>query len=122
MKSRRLLKLVLFSGIISLSGCSSVMSHTGGKEGTYPGTRSSAQTLGDSDTNWGVKSLVALDMPFTAVMDTLLLPWDMFRTDSSIKSRVEKREGHAGDQLGDTASADACPVSYRPVCVTHSWR
>lgn len=74
MKSRRLLKLVLFSGIISLSGCSSVMSHTGGKEGTYPGTRSSAQTLGDSDTNWGVKSLVALDMPFTAVMDTLLLP------------------------------------------------
>lgn len=92
MKSRRLLKLVLFSGIISLSGCSSVMSHTGGKEGTYPGTRSSAQTLGDSDTNWGVKSLVALDMPFTAVMDTLLLPWDMFRTDSSIKSRVEKSE------------------------------
>lgn len=57
---------------------------------------------GDSDTNWGVKSLVALDMPFTAVMDTLLLPWDMFRTDSSIKSRVEKeREGYAGDQLGD---------------------
>ena len=92
MKSRRLLKLVLFSGIISLSGCSSVMSHTGGKEGTYPGTRSSAQTLGDSDTNWGVKSLVALDMPFTSVMDTLLLPWDMFRTDSSIKSRVEKSE------------------------------
>lgn len=92
MKSRRLLKLVLLSGIISLSGCSSVMSHTGGKEGTYPGTRSSAQTLGDSNTNWGVKSLVALDMPFTAVMDTLLLPWDMFRTDSSIKSRVEKSE------------------------------
>lgn len=92
MKSRRLLKLVLFSGIISLSGCSSVMSHTGGKEGTYPGTRSSAQTLGDNNTNWGVKSLVALDMPFTAVMDTLLLPWDMFRTDSSVKSRVEKSE------------------------------
>jgi hypothetical protein len=35
---------------------------------------------------------VALDMPFTAVMDTLLLPWDMFRTDSSVKSRVEKSE------------------------------
>jgi hypothetical protein len=48
--------------------------------------------LGNSDANWGTKSLVALDMPFTAVMDTLLLPWDMFRTDSSIKSRVEKSE------------------------------
>lgn len=39
-----------------------------------------------------MKSLVALDMPFTAVMDTLLLPWDLFRTDSSVKSRVEKSE------------------------------
>ena len=87
-----LLKLILFSGIIISSGCSSVMSHTGGKEGTYPGTRSSAQTLGDDDTNWGVKSLVALDMPLTAVMDTLLLPWGMVRTDSSVKSRVEKSE------------------------------
>ncbi len=48
--------------------------------------------LSDDDTNIGMKSLVALDMPFTAVMDTLLLPWDMFRTDSSIKSRVEKSE------------------------------
>ncbi|MEN0614053.1 YceK/YidQ family lipoprotein [Klebsiella indica] len=87
-----LVKLILFSGIISLGGCSSVMSHTGGKEGTYPGTRSSAQMLGDDNTSLGVKSLVALDMPFTAVMDTLLLPWDMFRTDSSVKSRVEKSE------------------------------
>ncbi|WP_038161242.1 YceK/YidQ family lipoprotein [Trabulsiella guamensis] len=87
-----LLKLTLFSGMMILSGCSSVMSHTGGKEGTYPGTRASAAMLGDDDTNWGTKSLVALDMPFTAVMDTLLLPWDLFRTDSSVKSRVEKSE------------------------------
>ena len=92
MMKNGLLKLVLFSGMISLGGCSSVMSHTGGKEGTYPGTRASAQMLGDSDANWGTKSLVALDMPLTAVMDTLLLPWDMFRTDSSVKSRVEKSE------------------------------
>ncbi|AYZ20838.1 YceK/YidQ family lipoprotein [Klebsiella pasteurii] len=92
MMKNGLLKLVLFSGMISVGGCSSVMSHTGGKEGTYPGTRASAQMLGDSDANWGTKSLVALDMPLTAVMDTLLLPWDMFRTDSSVKSRVEKSE------------------------------
>lgn len=92
MKSRRLLKLVLFSGIISLSGCSSVMSHTGGKEGTYPGTRASAAMIGDDETNWGTKSLAVLDMPFTAVMDTILLPWDLFRKDSSVRSRVEKSE------------------------------
>jgi len=35
---------------------------------------------------------VAIDMPFTALMDTLLLPWDLFRTDDSVKSRVEKSE------------------------------
>lgn len=48
--------------------------------------------LSDDDTGIGTKSLVVLDMPFTAVMDTLLLPWDIFRKDNSIKSRVEKSE------------------------------
>jgi len=82
----------LLSGMVVVSGCSSVMSHTGGKEGVYPGMKASSTMLSDDDTNIGMKSLVVLDMPFTAVMDTLLLPWDMFRTDSSIKSRVEKSE------------------------------
>ena len=104
-----LLKLVLFGGIISLGGCSSVMSHTGGKEGTYPGTRASAQMLGDSNANWGTKSLVALDMPLTAVMDTLLLPWDMFRQFGEI-ARGKERGRDAGDQFRDPASADANPL------------
>ena len=46
-----------------------MMSHTGGKEGTYPGTRASATMIGDDETNWGTKSLAILDMPFTAVLD-----------------------------------------------------
>ena len=50
---------------------------------------------GDDETNWGTKSLAILDMPFTAVMDTLLLPWDVFRKDSSVRSRVEKSEANA---------------------------
>lgn len=95
-----LLKPILWSGIIALAGCSSVMSHTGGKEGTYPGTRASAQMLGDDSNGWGTKSLVAVDMPLTAVMDTLLLPWDMFRTDDSVKSRVEKSE-QANQSIND---------------------
>lgn len=52
--------------MLLLSGCSSVMSHTGGKEGTYPGTRASATMIGNDETNWGTKSLAILDMPFTA--------------------------------------------------------
>lgn len=79
------------------------MSHTGGKQGTYPGTKASAQMLGDSSNGWGTKSLVTLDMPFTAVMDTLLLPWDMLRSDKSIKSRVEQSE------QANQATNDAIP-------------
>ncbi|EGE1307822.1 YceK/YidQ family lipoprotein [Escherichia coli] len=90
-----LLAFMICSGMTLLGGCSSVMSHTGGKEGTYPGTRASATMIGDDETNWGTKSLAILDMPFTAVMDTLLLPWDAFRKDSSVRSRVEKSEANA---------------------------
>ncbi|MDD8287094.1 YceK/YidQ family lipoprotein [Escherichia coli] len=90
-----LLAFMICSGMTLLGGCSSVMSHTGGKEGTYPGTRASATMFGDDETNWGTKSLAILDMPFTAVMDTLLLPWDVFRKDSSVRSRVEKSEANA---------------------------
>ncbi|HAI2024276.1 TPA: YceK/YidQ family lipoprotein [Escherichia coli] len=90
-----LLAFMICSGMTLLGGCSSVMSHTGGKEGTYPGTRASANMIGDDETNWGTKSLAILDMPFTAVMDTLLLPWDVFRKDSSVRSRVEKSEANA---------------------------
>ncbi|EEW0622057.1 TPA: YceK/YidQ family lipoprotein [Escherichia coli] len=89
-----LLAFMICSGMTLLGGCSSVMSHTGGKEGTYPGTRASATMIGDDETNWGTKSLAILDMPFTAVMDTLLLPWDVFRKDSSVRSRVEKSEAN----------------------------
>jgi len=67
-----LIKLTMFSTVVLLCGCSSVMSHTGGKEGTWPGTRASAKMIADDDTNWGTKSLVVLDMPFTAVVDTLI--------------------------------------------------
>ncbi|HBY5293939.1 TPA: YceK/YidQ family lipoprotein, partial [Klebsiella pneumoniae] len=69
-----LLAFMICSGMTLLGGCSSVMSHTGGKEGTYPGTRASATMIGDDETNWGTKSLAILDMPFTAVLDTILLP------------------------------------------------
>ena len=87
-----LIKAALVGGIFLSGGCSSVMSHTGGKEGTYPGTRASAAMLGDDDSGWVAKSLVAIDMPFTAVMDTVLLPWAVFRKDNSVRSRVEKSD------------------------------
>ncbi|TGD45622.1 YceK/YidQ family lipoprotein, partial [Salmonella enterica subsp. enterica serovar Poona] len=65
---------------------------TGGIECTYPGTLASATMIGKYETIWGTISMAILDMPFTAVMDTILLPWDIFRKDSSVRSRVEKSE------------------------------
>ncbi len=85
-------KLLVSSAVVMLCGCSSVMTHTGGEEGYYPGTKASYHMLGSDDTSWGIKPLVALDMPFTALLDTLLLPWDAFRTDNSVRARVEKAE------------------------------
>ncbi|EIZ9238598.1 YceK/YidQ family lipoprotein [Cronobacter sakazakii] len=86
-------KVIFCSSALLLGGCSSVMSHTGGGEqGYYPGTRASATMLADDDTSWGLKPLVALDLPFTVIADTLLIPWDAFRTDKSVKSRVEESE------------------------------
>lgn len=84
--------LVLSGGILCLCGCSSIMSHSGGKEGVYSGTRANTKALGDSDTSWALKSLIAIDLPFSAVMDTVFLPWDLYRHDNSLKSKVESSE------------------------------
>jgi len=86
-----LLAFMICSGMTLLGGCSSVMSHTGGKEGTYPGTRASATMIGDDETNWGTKSLAILDMPFTAVLDTILLPWVHLKRSSAAYERSGRR-------------------------------
>ncbi|BBU79616.1 membrane protein [Escherichia coli] len=91
-----------------------MMSHTGGKEGTYPGTRASATMIGDDETNWGTKSLAILDMPFTAVLDTILLPWDVFRKDSSVRSRVEKSEADAQETIHAGQHHNVIPPAKMP--------
>lgn len=67
---------------MTTTGCSSVMSHTGPSQGYYPGTRASADMVVDSHTSWALRPLALIDLPFSAVMDTLLLPWDYARSDS----------------------------------------
>ncbi len=105
--------------MLLLGGCSSVMSHTGGKE-VLIGTRASATMIGNDETNWGTKSLAIPDMPFTAVMDTILLPWDIFRKDSSVRSRVEKSEEETKMTNAVIPRRRCLLLIYRPVSVTHS--
>src|SRR5476649_2954188 len=74
--------LTAVSVLLGGAGCSSVMTHTGPNQGYYPGTRASMSMLTDKDTGWSMMPLAAIDLPFSAVLDTLLLPYDYFRKDS----------------------------------------
>ncbi|BDH43970.1 hypothetical protein TUM12370_00140 [Salmonella enterica subsp. enterica serovar Choleraesuis] len=108
-------QLITVSALLTVTGCSSMMSHTGGSDqGYYPGTRSSYHMLADDDTGWAAKSFVALDMPFTAIADTLLIPWDAVRTDKSVKSRV------ADSERANAAINDAIPPSSPTLSTTNA--
>jgi uncharacterized protein YceK len=80
--------------LVSTSGCSSLMMHSGPSKGYYPGTRASANVITDKDSGWVMRPLAAIDLPFSAVMDTLLIPLDYFRADDidSPRERVRRSE------------------------------
>ncbi|MBX9447216.1 YceK/YidQ family lipoprotein [Dickeya chrysanthemi] len=92
------LSLVLSGAILATcSGCSSVMTHSGGEQGYYSGTQASMSTLKDENTSWAMMPMVVLDVPFSAMLDTLLLPYDYYRTHSdshstSARDRLEEYE------------------------------
>ncbi|ATZ13170.1 YceK/YidQ family lipoprotein [Erwinia amylovora] len=62
--------------LASTGGCSSMMAHTGPNMGYYPGTRASAAVLTDENSSWIIRPMAAVDLPFSAILDTLLLPVD----------------------------------------------
>ncbi|MFV8766666.1 YceK/YidQ family lipoprotein, partial [Yersinia enterocolitica] len=53
-------------------GCSSIMTHTSSSQGYYSGTEANVAMLKDDNTGWALRPLLAVDLPFSAVMDTLL--------------------------------------------------
>jgi uncharacterized protein YceK len=119
MMNMRRVKAVSMAGVVCCavvsSGCSSVMSHTGPSQGYYPGTRASADMLVDSQTSWAMRPVALVDLPFSAVLDTLLLPWDYYRSDSdksldSPRERVLQSEKLARTQES-LAQAQPMPVS-----------
>lgn len=81
----------------ALTGCSSIMTHAGPNKDLYSGTKNNMSMLQDDETGWAMKPLVILDVPFSAVLDTLLLPYDYYvknddQSDSSPKERIKKLE------------------------------
>ena len=82
------------------------MTHTGPNQGYYPGTRASLKILEDNDSGWTLKPFAALDLPFSAVLDTLLLPYDYLRKDSdkTLESPRERMLHGASSSSSDTAT------------------
>ena len=72
--------LILSTAIFMLNGCSSMKSrgvyHDGG---AYPGVRNLGQNYGEAE--WGAARVPAmiLDLPFSAVLDTLAFPPDSLK-------------------------------------------
>ncbi|WON76979.1 YceK/YidQ family lipoprotein [Serratia sp. UGAL515B_01] len=67
--------------LLSTSGCSSVMSRTGADQGYYSGTRANVDMMKSKDTSFVMMPLLAIDLPFSALMDTFLLPYDYLFSD-----------------------------------------
>jgi uncharacterized protein YceK len=79
-------------------GCSSIWYHSYGKEeaGVYLGTRDDAHLLGHPGEisvpePFGYP-MCLIDLPFSAVTDTLLLPWDMTRSRTNTPSSSDQAD------------------------------
>ncbi|WP_071585897.1 YceK/YidQ family lipoprotein [Providencia rettgeri] len=91
------IRLYFLIAPLILSGCSSIMTHAGPSEGYYPGSKNSIKMIKDDETGWIVKPLLAIDLPFSVVMDTLLIPLDYAKSGNddkadSPKKRIEELE------------------------------
>ncbi|KHN54466.1 YceK/YidQ family lipoprotein [Pectobacterium fontis] len=105
LKSALLSFIITGSGVVVTSGCSSVMTHTGSDQGYYSGTRANMDMLRDDDTSWAMMPLVAIDLPFSAVADTLLLPYDYYRAGSDNNTLSTRERISHSEEQNQTASS-----------------
>ncbi|WP_455815368.1 YceK/YidQ family lipoprotein [Pseudomonas graminis] len=97
--------------LVSTSGCSSMMMHSGPSEGYYPGTRASANVLTDKDSGWVMKPLAAIDLPFSALLDTLLLPLDYYRSGDTDSPRERVRRSEQKNHTDEVMSQTMAPYA-----------
>lgn len=87
---RTLLSIFTGATILFLAGCSSIMGHVAPYENYYPGVDHNITMLKDDNNGWLMRSLLVLDLPFTAVLDTALLPYDYYRSSGEKKSSRQR--------------------------------
>ena len=108
-----LLPLVTGCAFLSVSGCSSVMSHTGGHQGYYPGTRADVSMISSDDTSWAMTPLLLIDLPFSAALDTLLLPYDYYRS-----GKVTTRDRVKASEERNIALSNGVDIDHIPPMTT----
>ncbi|MBT0727377.1 YceK/YidQ family lipoprotein [Rosenbergiella australiborealis] len=101
--------VMILSCLLTLTACSSIMSHTGDDHGYYLGTQANNQIIGSKETTWPIKSLAVIDYPFSAITDTLILPWDYYRNHSgstSLRDRVaaSEKRNHTDEALAEAST------------------
>lgn len=94
--------IVIASSMLCINGCSSIMTRVGPYQGYYPGAKVDVQMLKD-DSGWVMTPLAILDLPFSTLLDTLLLPYDYYHstqdpTKESPKARLMKKKQNDDDQ------------------------
>lgn len=105
MKKCRFAGLLTCLSLAGTSGCSSFMSHSGPYQGYYSGTRAGAKVVADSNNGWVMRPLAAIDLPFSAVMDTLFLPYDYYRSGSDTAVDSPRERVLQSEQQNNTAES-----------------
>ena len=93
-----LLRSIILITPLLLNGCSSIMTHAGPSEGYYPGSKNSVKMIKDDSTGWVVRPLLVIDLPFSILMDTLLIPLDYAKSGQDPTAESPKKRIEALDQ------------------------
>ena len=80
------LNVCLAAAILFLTGCSSITSRWRGERGrAYPGVRMDVEHVKNYKTEGEL--IAILDIPFSALVDTLFIPWDVDGEESALRAQ-----------------------------------
>ncbi len=65
------------------------MTHAGPYEGYYPGASRDIEMASNDEHGWMMRTMLLVDLPFSAALDTVLLPYDYYLSTDGRKSARE---------------------------------
>lgn len=91
-----IITLLLSLSLASLTGCASIEAHTDGRDKhVYPGVRSTVRQLKEAKSQWWdstcVRVMMVIDLPLSAIFDTLCLPCDIIGQAKASRSESSEK-------------------------------